>query len=170
MRPFTLFSLKNFDTKQDGVTEAIFLSICHLSIYLSIHPSIQFSSGPVAFRHSCRFIAYYFFGDITIEFSPFCRLTRLKIIKGRESCPLKILILKNSGLRKCWYTFMIICCYSAFLCFMPVRPIQIVPPAGVQLPQIQFVINWMSSEGKLSHLVRCDTILLHYYNVSLLII
>jgi hypothetical protein len=52
---------------------------------------------------------------------------------------------------------------ETFLCFMPVRPIQIVPPAGVQLLQIQFVINWMSSEGKLSHLVRCDII---YYIIT----
>jgi hypothetical protein len=58
---------------------------------------------------------------------------------------------------------------ETFLCFMPVHPIQIVPPAGVQLPQIQFIINWMFSEGKLSHLVRYD-ILLHYFKVSLLII
>jgi hypothetical protein len=49
---------------------------------------------------------------------------------------------------------------KTFLCFMSVHPIQIAPPAGVQLPQIQFVINWMFSEGKLSHLVRCDVILL----------
>jgi hypothetical protein len=52
---------------------------------------------------------------------------------------------------------------------MLVHSIKIVPPAGVQLPQIQFIINWMFSEGKLSHLVRCD-ILLHYFKVSLLII
>jgi hypothetical protein len=55
------------------------------------------------------------------------------------------------------------------LCFMLVHPIKIVPPAGAQLPQIRFVINWMSSEGKLSHLVRRD-ILLHYFKVSLLIV
>ena len=60
--------------------------------------------------------------------------------------------------------------FQTFLRFMSVHPIQIVPPPGVQLPQIQLVINWMSSEGKLSHLVRCDIILLHYYKVSLLII
>jgi hypothetical protein len=48
---------------------------------------------------------------------------------------------------------------ETFLCFMLVHPIQTVPPAGVQLPQIQFVINWMSLEGKLSHL---DVILLYY--------
>jgi hypothetical protein len=47
-----------------------------------------------------------------------------------------------------------------------VHPIATVPPAGVLLQQIQFVINWMSSEGKFSHLVRCDTILLHHYKVS----
>ena len=58
---------------------------------------------------------------------------------------------------------------ETFLCFMLVHPIKIVPPAGVELPQTQFIINWMSSEGKLSHLVRCD-ILLHYFKVSLLII
>jgi hypothetical protein len=51
----------------------------------------------------------------------------------------------------------------------PLFPIKIVPLAGVQLQQIQFVINWMSSEGNLSYLVRCD-ILLHYFKVSLLII
>jgi hypothetical protein len=44
------------------------------------------------------------------------------------------------------------------------------PPAGVPLQQIQFIINWMFSEVKLPHLVRCDIILLHYYKVSLLII
>jgi hypothetical protein len=43
---------------------------------------------------------------------------------------------------------------ETFLCFMSVHPIKIAPPVGVQLPQIQFLINWMSSEGKLSHLVR----------------
>jgi hypothetical protein len=53
---------------------------------------------------------------------------------------------------------------------MSVHPTQIVPPAGVQLPQVQFVINWMSSEGKLSHLVRCDITLLRYFKASLLII
>jgi hypothetical protein len=58
---------------------------------------------------------------------------------------------------------------ETFLCFMLVQPTQIVPPAGVQLRQIQFIINWISSEGKLSHLVRCD-VLLHYYKVSLLLI
>jgi hypothetical protein len=57
---------------------------------------------------------------------------------------------------------------ETFVCFVLVFPIKIVPPAGVQLPQIQFIINCMSSEGKFSHLVRCD-ILLHYYKVSLLI-
>ena len=57
-----------------------------------------------------------------------------------------------------------------FLCFMLVHPIKIVPPAGVQLPHIQFIINWISSEGKLSQLIRCDSILLHYFKVSLLII
>jgi hypothetical protein len=41
---------------------------------------------------------------------------------------------------------------ETFLCYMLVQPIQIVPPPRVQLPQIQFVINWMSSEGKLSYL------------------
>jgi hypothetical protein len=59
---------------------------------------------------------------------------------------------------------------ETFLCFMLVLPIKIVPPAGLQLPQIQFIINWIFSEGKLSHLVRCDTTLLHYFKVSLLII
>jgi hypothetical protein len=59
---------------------------------------------------------------------------------------------------------------ETFLCFMWVHPVQIVPPAGVPLRQIQFIINWMSSEGKLSHLVRCHIILLHYYKVSSLII
>jgi hypothetical protein len=51
---------------------------------------------------------------------------------------------------------------ETFLCFMLIRPTKIVPPRGVALRQIHFVINWMSSEGKLSHLVRCDIILLHY--------
>jgi hypothetical protein len=60
--------------------------------------------------------------------------------------------------------------FETFLCFVLVHPIKIAPPVGVQLPQIQFVINFMSSELKLSHLVRCDIILLHYFKVSLLII
>jgi hypothetical protein len=51
-----------------------------------------------------------------------------------------------------------------------IRPTKIVPPAVVPLQQIQLVINWMSSEGKLSHLVRCDIIVLHYYRVFLLIV
>jgi hypothetical protein len=52
---------------------------------------------------------------------------------------------------------------KTFLCFMSVPPIQIVPPAGVQLPQIQFVINWMSLEVKLSHLSQ-----MWYYFTTLL--
>jgi hypothetical protein len=36
---------------------------------------------------------------------------------------------------------------------------------GARRRQIQFVINWVSSEGKSSPLARCDVILLHYYKV-----
>jgi hypothetical protein len=54
---------------------------------------------------------------------------------------------------------------ETFLCFVLIRPTKIVPPPGVPLRQIQFVINCMSSEGKSSHLVRCDIILIHYYEV-----
>jgi hypothetical protein len=37
------------------------------------------------------------------------------------------------------------------------------PSTRCELRQIQLVVNWMSSEGKLSHLVRCDVVLLRYY-------
>jgi hypothetical protein len=51
---------------------------------------------------------------------------------------------------------------ETFLCFMLVHPIKTVPPAGVQLQQIQFVINWMYTEGKLSHL----GVILFYYIIT----
>jgi hypothetical protein len=52
---------------------------------------------------------------------------------------------------------------------MLIRPTKTVPSPGVPLRQIKFVINFMSSEGKLSRLVRCNITLLHYYRVPLLI-
>jgi hypothetical protein len=45
---------------------------------------------------------------------------------------------------------------ESFLCFTLVCPSQTVPPPGVPLQQIQLVVILMSSEGKLSHLVRRD--------------
>jgi hypothetical protein len=51
---------------------------------------------------------------------------------------------------------------ETLLCFMLVHPIKTVPLPGVPLRQIQFVINWMSSEGKFSHLSQ----ILFYYIIT----
>jgi hypothetical protein len=48
---------------------------------------------------------------------------------------------------------------ESFLCFMLVHFPKTVPPPGVPLQQSPFAINWISSEGKWLHLVRCDIIL-----------
>jgi hypothetical protein len=52
---------------------------------------------------------------------------------------------------------------ESFLCFVLVRLPKLVPPPGAPLRQIQFVINCISSEGKLSHSVSCDIILFQHY-------
>jgi hypothetical protein len=49
--------------------------------------------------------------------------------------------------------------FETLLCFVLVHVIKTAPPPGAPLRQIQFVIIWMSSERKLSHL---DVMLLYY--------
>jgi hypothetical protein len=49
--------------------------------------------------------------------------------------------------------------YDTFLCFILVHPSHTVPPPGIPLRQIHFVVTSTSAEGKLSHLARLDVII-----------
>jgi hypothetical protein len=81
----------------------------------------------------------------------------INVFWGPKSCPFTMDII---GLRVPTRNL------RGFFCFMLVHLPKIVLPPGVPLRQNQFVINCISSEGKLSHLATCHIILFQYYKVS----